>query len=126
MTDNRNLLTLTPVKKPELEQWAQSRALPAGDVFRAPALRSPGGNTNSSAALYSGADSYGLLQKVKIYGPPPNGKRLEAGEGTARVNVSVQPSRSPGSWTSAALAQSATVSGQISLLIPGYLAYAIS
>jgi transposase len=35
MTDNRNLLTLAPVEKQELERWAQSRTLPAGDVFRA-------------------------------------------------------------------------------------------
>src|SRR5215468_5900595 len=35
MTDNRNLLTLTPEEKQDLEHWAQSRTLPAGDVFRA-------------------------------------------------------------------------------------------
>src|SRR5215469_8808092 len=35
MTDNRNLLTLTAEEKQELERWAQSRTLPAGDVFRA-------------------------------------------------------------------------------------------
>ena len=35
MTDNRNLLTLTPEEKRELERWGQSRTLPAGDVFRA-------------------------------------------------------------------------------------------
>jgi transposase len=35
MTDNRNLLTLTPEEKQDLERWAQSRTLPAGDVFRA-------------------------------------------------------------------------------------------
>ena len=35
MTDNRNLLTLTPLEKQELERRAQSRTLPAGDVFRA-------------------------------------------------------------------------------------------
>jgi transposase len=35
MTDNRNLLTLTAEEKEELEGWAQSRTLPAGDVFRA-------------------------------------------------------------------------------------------
>lgn len=35
MTNNRNLLTLTPEEKQELERWAQSRTLPAGDVFRA-------------------------------------------------------------------------------------------
>src|SRR5215469_15261976 len=35
MTDNRNLLLLTPEEKQELERWAQSRTLPAGDVFRA-------------------------------------------------------------------------------------------
>jgi transposase len=35
MTDNQNLLTLTPEEKQELERWAQSRTLPAGDVFRA-------------------------------------------------------------------------------------------
>src|SRR5579864_5757405 len=35
MTDNRNLLELTAEEKPDLERWAQSRTLPAGDVFRA-------------------------------------------------------------------------------------------
>jgi hypothetical protein len=34
MTDNQNLLTLTAEEKRELERWAQSRALPAGDLFR--------------------------------------------------------------------------------------------
>ena len=35
MTDNRNLLELTPEEKRDLERWAHSRTLPAGDVFRA-------------------------------------------------------------------------------------------
>ena len=35
MTDNRNLLAITPEEKQDLERWAQSRTLPAGDVFRA-------------------------------------------------------------------------------------------
>ena len=35
MTDNRNLLTLTAEEQQVLERWAQSRTLPAGDVFRA-------------------------------------------------------------------------------------------
>jgi len=35
MTDNRNLLIITPAEKQDLERWAQSRTLPAGDVFRA-------------------------------------------------------------------------------------------
>src|SRR5438093_9883691 len=35
MTDNRNLLTLTAEEEEELERWAQSRTLPAGDGFRA-------------------------------------------------------------------------------------------
>src|SRR6266567_53261 len=35
MTDNRNLLELTAAEKQDLERWAQSRTLPAGDVFRA-------------------------------------------------------------------------------------------
>src|SRR2546426_2484958 len=35
MTDNRNLLAITPEEKQDLEGWAQSRTLPAGDVFRA-------------------------------------------------------------------------------------------
>src|SRR6266567_1366613 len=35
MTDNRNLLTLTAEEEQELGRWAQSRTLPAGDVFRA-------------------------------------------------------------------------------------------
>jgi putative transposase len=35
MTDNRNFLTVTTEEKQELERWAQSRTLPAGDVLRA-------------------------------------------------------------------------------------------
>src|SRR4030081_868273 len=35
MTDNRNLLLLTLEEKQDLERWAASRTLPAGDVFRA-------------------------------------------------------------------------------------------
>jgi hypothetical protein len=35
MTDNRNLLELTAEEKRDWERWAQSRTLPAGDVFRA-------------------------------------------------------------------------------------------
>src|ERR1700682_1010274 len=35
MTDNRSLLTLTPEQREDLQRWAQSRTLPAGDVFRA-------------------------------------------------------------------------------------------
>jgi Helix-turn-helix domain len=35
MADNRDLVVLTPEEKQELERWAQSRTLPAGDVFRA-------------------------------------------------------------------------------------------
>src|SRR5881296_3273710 len=35
MTDNQNLLELTAAEKQDLERWAQSRTLPAGDVFRA-------------------------------------------------------------------------------------------
>jgi transposase len=35
MTDNRNLLKLTAEQRHELQRWAQSRTLPAGDVFRA-------------------------------------------------------------------------------------------
>ena len=35
MADNRNLLPVTAKQRDELERWAQSRTLPAGDVFRA-------------------------------------------------------------------------------------------
>lgn len=35
MADNRKLLQLSFEQREELERWAQSRALPAGDVFRA-------------------------------------------------------------------------------------------
>src|SRR6202451_1536491 len=35
MTDNRSLLKLIPEQREELQRWAQSRTLPAGDVFRA-------------------------------------------------------------------------------------------
>lgn len=35
MADNRSLLQITKEQREELERWAQSRALPAGEVFRA-------------------------------------------------------------------------------------------
>jgi transposase len=35
MTDNRSLLKLMPEQRGDLQRWAQSRTLPAGDVFRA-------------------------------------------------------------------------------------------
>jgi transposase len=35
MADNRELLRMSPEQREELERWSQSRALPAGDVFRA-------------------------------------------------------------------------------------------
>lgn len=35
MADNRKLLQITAEQREELERWGQSRALPAGDVFRA-------------------------------------------------------------------------------------------
>lgn len=35
MADNRRLLQVSSEQRGELERWAQSRALPAGDVFRA-------------------------------------------------------------------------------------------
>src|SRR3984893_19436185 len=35
MTDNRNLLKLIPEQREDLQRWAHSRSLPAGDVFRA-------------------------------------------------------------------------------------------
>src|ERR1700685_2897462 len=34
MTDNRSLLKLIPEQREDLQRWAQSRTLPAGDVFR--------------------------------------------------------------------------------------------
>jgi transposase len=34
VADNRNLLRVSGEQREELECWAQSRALPAGDVFR--------------------------------------------------------------------------------------------
>jgi hypothetical protein len=35
VAQNRKLLQVTSEEREELERWAQSRALPAGDVFRA-------------------------------------------------------------------------------------------
>src|SRR6202790_4666923 len=35
MADNRSLLKLIPEQREDLQRWAQSRTLPAGDVFRA-------------------------------------------------------------------------------------------
>src|SRR5262245_46154796 len=35
VADNRNLLWVTDEQREELERWAQSRTLPASDVFRA-------------------------------------------------------------------------------------------
>jgi hypothetical protein len=35
VADNRKLLQVSSEQREELERWAQSRSLPAGDVFRA-------------------------------------------------------------------------------------------
>src|SRR5437879_13821909 len=35
MTDNQSLLKLMPEQREDLQRWAQSRTMPAGDVFRA-------------------------------------------------------------------------------------------
>jgi putative transposase len=35
VTGYRELVSLTPEQREELRRWAQSRTLPAGDVFRA-------------------------------------------------------------------------------------------
>ncbi|MBV8828335.1 MAG: helix-turn-helix domain-containing protein, partial [Acidobacteriaceae bacterium] len=35
VADNRELLQVSEEQREELESWAQSRTLPAGDVFRA-------------------------------------------------------------------------------------------
>jgi len=35
VADNQGLLQVNPEQRDELENWAQSRTLPAGDVFRA-------------------------------------------------------------------------------------------
>jgi hypothetical protein len=35
MTDNRSVLKLMPEQREDLQRCAQSRTLPAGDVFRA-------------------------------------------------------------------------------------------
>jgi len=35
VANNRKLLQITAEQREELERWAQSRALPTGDVFRA-------------------------------------------------------------------------------------------
>ena len=46
MTDNRNLLKLTADQRQELGCWAQSRTLPAGDVFRARLILALGDGTS--------------------------------------------------------------------------------
>src|SRR6202451_469986 len=46
MTDNRNLLKLTADQRQELGCWAQSRTLPAGDVFRARLILALGNGTS--------------------------------------------------------------------------------
>src|ERR1700690_4611802 len=46
MTDNRNLLKLTREQRQELRRWAQSRTLPAGDVFRARLILALGDGTS--------------------------------------------------------------------------------
>src|SRR5437868_3756355 len=48
MTDNRNLLELTAAEKQDLERWAQSRTLPAGDVFPRAADLGAGGRPELS------------------------------------------------------------------------------
>lgn len=55
MADNRKLLQLTPEERQELEQWAQSRTLPAGDVFRARLI----------LALADGQSHRSIVQRLK-------------------------------------------------------------
>ena len=55
------MLTLTPEEKQDLERWAQSRTLPAGDVFRARLI----------LALAEG-QSYREIAKACEPAPPPS------------------------------------------------------
>src|ERR1700732_3783853 len=59
MTDNRNLLKLTDEQRQELRCWAQSRTLPAGDVFRARLI----------LALGNGASYREIAKSLKTSGP---------------------------------------------------------
>src|ERR1035438_10254054 len=59
MTDNRNLLKLTDEQKQELRGWAQSRTLPAGDVFRARLI----------LALGNGTSYHEIVKSLKTSGP---------------------------------------------------------
>jgi len=59
MTDNRNLLKLTDEQRQELRRWAQSRTLPAGDVFRARLI----------LALGTGASYREVAKSLKTSGP---------------------------------------------------------
>jgi len=59
MTDNRNLLKLTDEQRQELRRWAQSRTLPAGDVFRARLI----------LALGNGTSYHEIVKSLKTSGP---------------------------------------------------------
>ena len=59
MTDNRNLLKLTAEQREELQRWAQSRTLPAGDVFRARLI----------LALADGTTYREIARSLKTSGP---------------------------------------------------------
>src|SRR5215470_7333035 len=59
MTDNRDLLKLIPEQREDLQRWAQSRTLPAGDVFRARLI----------LALADGATYSQIMQTLQTTAP---------------------------------------------------------
>src|ERR1700757_328282 len=71
MTDHRNLLKLTAEQKQELQRWAQSRTLPAGDVFRARML----------LALAEGITYREIARSMKTSTPPGGGWKMGVGGG---------------------------------------------
>ena len=68
MTDNRSLLKLMPEQREDLQRWAQSRTLPAGDVFRARLI----------LALADGS-TYREIAKNLIWSDPSSTKSHDVG-----------------------------------------------
>jgi hypothetical protein len=109
VADNRNLLQVIEEQREELERWAQSRTLPAGDVSRARLILALADGL--SEVLYSGKLSLcvtSILRGIRRcairigwrarelpseYSLPADVIRLEAGEYGGRVSVSLVPCR---------------------------------
>ena len=86
MRRNRTVLVITDEQRIELSKWAQSRTLPAGDVFRARLILAlaDGPATQSCDLTNDGADDCALeaaLRRARDRGPGPAPQRQPTARG---------------------------------------------